>query len=120
MGIFVLFINLGGGQAMKSVIFPLENSSTVSLLLGRERNRRGISACIIILQIRQTMRRRFEWLCASIQFAFVVVFAHIFYYVPVLSILLATFVGCGVAMCGSSIVVEILRLERRRQHDSDT
>ncbi|KAM0013861.1 putative Zinc finger, RING-CH-type, Zinc finger, RING/FYVE/PHD-type [Helianthus debilis subsp. tardiflorus] len=66
------------------------------------------------------VRRRFVWLYASIQFAFVVAFAHIFYSVPVLSILLATFAGCGVAMCGSSIVVEIIRLKRRWQHENNT
>ncbi|KAI3706401.1 hypothetical protein L6452_24117 [Arctium lappa] len=67
------------------------------------------------------VRRRFVWLYASIQFAFVVIFAHIFYSLvhvqPVLSILLATFAGCGVAMSGSSIIVEILRLKRRWWHD---
>ncbi|KAJ9555600.1 hypothetical protein OSB04_010214 [Centaurea solstitialis] len=67
------------------------------------------------------VRRRFVWLYASIQFAFVVIFAHIFYSVvhvqPVLSILLATFAGCGVAMSGSSIIVEVLRLKRRWWHD---
>lgn len=63
------------------------------------------------------VKRNFVWLYASIQFSFVVVFAHIFYNVihitPVLSILLATFAGCGVVMCGSSILVEVLRLRRR-------
>ncbi|XP_071734856.1 uncharacterized protein [Rutidosis leptorrhynchoides] len=63
------------------------------------------------------VKRNFVWLYASIQFSFVVVFAHIFYNVihitPVLSILLATFAGCGVVMCGSSIIVEVLRLRRR-------
>ncbi|PWA39914.1 RING/U-box superfamily protein [Artemisia annua] len=63
------------------------------------------------------VKRRFVWLYASVQFAFVVIFAHIFYSVvhvqPVLSILLATFAGCGVAMSGSSIIVEILRLKRQ-------
>nr|XP_043637641.1 probable E3 ubiquitin-protein ligase MARCHF10 isoform X2 [Erigeron canadensis] len=66
------------------------------------------------------VRRRFVWLYASVQFAFVVIFAHIFYSVnvqPVLSILLATFAGCGVAMSGSSIIVEIVRLKRRWWHD---
>ena len=37
---------------------------------------------------------------------------------PVLSILLATFAGCGVAMSGSSIVVEILRLKQRWWHET--
>lgn len=36
---------------------------------------------------------------------------------PVLSILLATFAGCGIAMSGSSILVEILRLKRRWLND---
>ncbi|KAI3523413.1 hypothetical protein L1887_01508 [Cichorium endivia] len=66
------------------------------------------------------VQRRFVWLYASVQFAFVVIFAHIFYSVvhvqPVLSILLATFAGCGVAMSGSSIIVEILRLRTRWWH----
>lgn len=63
------------------------------------------------------VRRQYVWLYASIQFSFVVLFAHIFYNViniqPVLSILLATFAGCGVVMCASSIFVEVLRLRRR-------
>ncbi|KAL8198090.1 hypothetical protein R6Q57_024387 [Mikania cordata] len=67
------------------------------------------------------VRKRFVWLYASIQFAFVVIFAHIFYSVvrvqPVLSILLATFAGCGVAMSGSSMIVEILRLKARWRHE---
>ncbi|KAK1435145.1 hypothetical protein QVD17_00905 [Tagetes erecta] len=68
------------------------------------------------------VRRRFVWLYATIQFALVVIFAHIFYSVvhvqPVLSILLATFAGCGVAMSGSSIIVEIIRLKRRWWQES--
>ncbi|KAJ0476966.1 putative Zinc finger, RING-CH-type, Zinc finger, RING/FYVE/PHD-type [Helianthus annuus] len=67
------------------------------------------------------VRRRFVWLYASIQFALVVIFAHIFYSLvhvqPVLSILLATFAGCGIAMSGSSIIVEILRLKRQWWQD---
>nr|XP_043634377.1 E3 ubiquitin-protein ligase MARCHF7-like isoform X2 [Erigeron canadensis] len=63
------------------------------------------------------VKRQFVWLYASVQFSFVVLFAHIFYNVihitPVLSILLATFAGCGLAMCGSSIIVEVLRIRRR-------
>ncbi|GKB66212.1 zinc finger, RING-CH-type, zinc finger, RING/FYVE/PHD-type containing protein [Tanacetum coccineum] len=63
------------------------------------------------------VKKQFIWLYASVQFSFVVLFAHIFYNVidihPVLSILLATFAGCGVVMCGSSILVEALRLRRR-------
>ncbi|XP_007016719.2 PREDICTED: uncharacterized protein LOC18590865 isoform X1 [Theobroma cacao] len=65
------------------------------------------------------VNRRFVWVYASIQFALVVFFAHIFYSLvkvqAILSILLATFSGFGVAMSGSSIVVEILRWRRRWQ-----
>ncbi|CAA2982671.1 binding [Olea europaea subsp. europaea] len=64
------------------------------------------------------VKRRFVWVYASIQFALVVLFAHIFYSLvhvqPVLSILLSTFAGFGVAMSGSSILVEFLRWRRRR------
>lgn len=38
---------------------------------------------------------------------------------PVLSILLATFAGFGVAMSGSSIIVEVLRWRRRWQASSN-
>ncbi|KAF5770204.1 putative E3 ubiquitin-protein ligase MARCH [Helianthus annuus] len=63
------------------------------------------------------VKRQFVWLYAAIQFSFVVIFAHVFYDLihinPVLSILLATFAGCGVVMCASSVLVEVLRLRRR-------
>ncbi|KAL8115475.1 uncharacterized protein LOC141666655 isoform X2 [Apium graveolens] len=69
------------------------------------------------------VKRRFVWLYASIQFAFVVIFAHFFFSVvhvqPVLSILLATFAGLGVAMSGSSVIVEFLRWKRRRNASAD-
>ncbi|KAJ9188862.1 hypothetical protein P3X46_000219 [Hevea brasiliensis] len=78
-------------------------------------------SCVLGLlssMISSTMvKRRFVWVYASIQFALVVLFAHIFYSLvnlqAVLSILLATFAGFGVAMGGSSILVEILRWKRR-------
>ncbi|XP_065868075.1 uncharacterized protein [Euphorbia lathyris] len=77
-------------------------------------------SCVLGLlssMISSTMvKRRFVWVYASIQFALLVMFAHIFYSLinlqPVLSILLATFAGFGVAMSGSSILVEILRWRR--------
>ncbi|KAG8494957.1 hypothetical protein CXB51_012418 [Gossypium anomalum] len=66
-----------------------------------------------------SVQRRFVWVYASIQFALVVFFAHIFYSLvkvqSILSILLATFSGFGIAMSGSSIIVEILRWRRRWQ-----
>ncbi|XP_048324884.2 uncharacterized protein LOC107411343 isoform X2 [Ziziphus jujuba] len=69
------------------------------------------------------VKRRFVWVYASIQFALVVLFAHIFYSLihvqAVLCILLATFAGLGVAMSGSSIIVEFLRWKRRWQASSE-
>ncbi|XP_061358773.1 uncharacterized protein LOC133302966 [Gastrolobium bilobum] len=63
------------------------------------------------------VKSRFIWIYASVQFALVVLFAHIFYSVvhvqAVLSILLATFAGFGVVMSGSSILVEFFRWRRR-------
>ncbi|KAJ8768767.1 hypothetical protein K2173_023671 [Erythroxylum novogranatense] len=88
-------------------------------------------SCVLGLlssMISSTMvKRRFVWVYASVQFALVVLFAHIFYSLvavqAVLSILLATFAGFGVAMSGSSILVELLRWKRRwnarsEQHSS--
>ncbi|KAF3455007.1 hypothetical protein FNV43_RR05455 [Rhamnella rubrinervis] len=69
------------------------------------------------------VQRRFVWVYASVQFALVVLFAHIFYSLihvqAVLCILLATFAGLGVAMSGSSIIVEFLRWRRTWQASSD-
>lgn len=61
--------------------------------------------------------KRFVWLYASMQFALVVIFGHIFYSVvhlqAIVSILLATFVGYGTAMSFSSVVVEFFRWRQR-------
>ncbi|KAF5470691.1 hypothetical protein F2P56_011188 [Juglans regia] len=69
------------------------------------------------------VERRFVWVFASIQFALLVLFAHIFYSLfqlqAVLSILLATFAGLGISMSGSSILVEFLRWRRRWQARSE-
>lgn len=63
------------------------------------------------------VNRRFVWIYAAIQFALVVVFAHIFYSLvhvqAVLSILLSMFAGFGVAMSGSAFLIEFLRWRRR-------
>ncbi|KAK8581482.1 hypothetical protein V6N13_144506 [Hibiscus sabdariffa] len=65
------------------------------------------------------VQRRFVWVYSSVQFSLVVVFAHIFYSLvkvqAILSILLATFSGFGIAMSGTSIIVEILQWRRRWQ-----
>ncbi|KAJ9540233.1 hypothetical protein OSB04_026739 [Centaurea solstitialis] len=81
-------------------------------------------SCILGLLASMTsttmVKRRYAWLYASIQFALVVGFAHIFYsklhVQGVLSVLLATFAGFGGAMCATSIIYEILKW-RRRWHD---
>ncbi|CAL1404299.1 unnamed protein product [Linum trigynum] len=78
-------------------------------------------SCVLGLlssMISSTMvKRQFVWVYASIQFALVVIFAHIFYSLvgvqAVLSILLATFAGFGVSMSGSSIIIEFMRWRRR-------
>ncbi|KAL3518374.1 hypothetical protein ACH5RR_020963 [Cinchona calisaya] len=80
-------------------------------------------SCVLGLLASMTsstmVRSRFVWVYALVQFGLVVLFAHIFYSVvhvqAVLSILLSTFAGFGVAMSGSSIVVEILRWRRQQQ-----
>ncbi|KAK4717918.1 hypothetical protein R3W88_016256 [Solanum pinnatisectum] len=69
------------------------------------------------------VKRRFVWVYASIQFILVVFFAHMFYSLvhvqAVLSILLSTFAGLGVAMCGCSLLIEFFRWKRRRQASLD-
>ncbi|KAJ9698138.1 hypothetical protein PVL29_007299 [Vitis rotundifolia] len=78
-------------------------------------------SCVLGLLASMTastmVKRRFIWVYASIQFALVVLFAHIFYSLvrvqAVLSILLSTFAGLGIAMSGSSIIVELLRWRLR-------
>ncbi|KAK9280029.1 hypothetical protein L1049_013714 [Liquidambar formosana] len=84
-------------------------------------------ACLLGLLSSMTsstmVKNRFVWVYASIQFGLVVFFAHIFYSLvgvqAVLSILLSTFAGFGVAMSGSSIIVEFLRWRRRWHAQSD-
>ncbi|XP_074276199.1 uncharacterized protein LOC141599951 [Silene latifolia] len=61
--------------------------------------------------------KQFVWIYAAMQFILVVIFGHVFYSVvhlqAIISILLATFSGYGIAMSVSSIVVEFLRWRRR-------
>ncbi|XP_060169573.1 uncharacterized protein LOC132600426 isoform X1 [Lycium barbarum] len=79
-------------------------------------------SCVLGLLASMTsstmVKRRFVWVYASVQFALVVLFAHVFYSLvrvqAVLSILLSTFAGFGVAMSGSSLIVEFFRWKRRR------
>ncbi|KAI3520243.1 hypothetical protein L1887_09537 [Cichorium endivia] len=81
-------------------------------------------SCILGLLASMTsttmVKRRYAWIYATIQFALVVGFAHVFYsklnVTGVLSVLLATFAGFGGAMCGTSIIYEYLKW-RGRWHD---
>ncbi|KAG0610116.1 hypothetical protein M758_7G039700 [Ceratodon purpureus] len=63
------------------------------------------------------VEKRYVWLYATCQLALVVCFAHIFYDVvhveSVLSILLAAFVGFGIAMVTSTLVIEYNNWKRR-------
>ncbi|KAL9244384.1 hypothetical protein vseg_018164 [Gypsophila vaccaria] len=57
--------------------------------------------------------KQFVWIYATMQFVLVVICGHVFYSVvhlqPIISILLATFTGYGIAMSVSSVIVELLR-----------
>ncbi|KAK5802161.1 uncharacterized protein LOC108454360 isoform X1 [Gossypium arboreum] len=63
--------------------------------------------------------RSYIWAYASFQFAMVILFAHIFYTVlavsPILSVLLSSFTGFGIAISTNSVLVEYLRWRIRRQ-----
>lgn len=77
-------------------------------------------SCILGLLASMTsttmVRRQFAWMYATIQFVLVVLFAHVFYSLlhvqAVLAVLLATFAGFGGAMCGTSILFELLKWRR--------
>ncbi|CAN6716022.1 unnamed protein product [Malus baccata var. baccata] len=78
-------------------------------------------SCILGLLASMTsstmVRRRYVWIYATTQFALVVIAAHLLYSLihmqAVLALLLATFSGFGITMCGSSIIVEALRWRGR-------
>ncbi|GMQ07405.1 hypothetical protein CsSME_00051601 [Camellia sinensis var. sinensis] len=65
------------------------------------------------------VRRKFAWLYATIQFALVVLFGHLFYSLlhvqAALSVLLATLARFGGTMSGTAILLETLKLRRRWQ-----
>ncbi|KAL8193341.1 hypothetical protein R6Q57_026922 [Mikania cordata] len=78
-------------------------------------------SCILGLLASMTsttmVKRRYAWIYATVQFALVVGFAHVFYsklnLTGVLSVLLATFAGFGGAMCFTSIIYEFSKLRER-------
>lgn len=81
-------------------------------------------SCVLGLlssMIASTMvSKGYIWSYASFQFATVILFAHIFYSVlkvaAVLSVLLSSFTGFGIAISTSSLLVEFLRWQARRNH----
>ncbi|KAG1331843.1 E3 ubiquitin-protein ligase MARCH7 [Cocos nucifera] len=79
-------------------------------------------SCVLGLlssMIASTMvSKSYVWAYASFQFAIVILFAHIFYNVlrvaPVLSVLLSSFTGFGIAISTNSLLGEYLRWRTRR------
>jgi hypothetical protein len=78
-------------------------------------------ACILGLLASITsstmVDKRYIWVYASVQFALVLLFAHVFYSVlrvePVLAVLLSSFAGFGLAMSGNSLLMEYLKWKER-------
>ncbi|KAL1534263.1 hypothetical protein AAHA92_30461 [Salvia divinorum] len=66
--------------------------------------------------------KSYIWAYASFQFAIVILFAHIFYAVldvnPILSVLLSSFTGFGIAISTNSLLVEYLRWRASRYPQS--
>ncbi|TQE06626.1 hypothetical protein C1H46_007692 [Malus baccata] len=83
-------------------------------------------SCVLGLlssMIASTMvSRSYLWAYASFQFAIVILFAHIFYTVlnvnPILSVLLSSFTGFGIAISTNSLLVEYRRWKISRQLQS--
>ncbi|KAI9153932.1 hypothetical protein LWI28_018672 [Acer negundo] len=83
-------------------------------------------SCVLGLlssMIASTMvSKSYIWAYASFQFAIVILFAHIFYSVlnvnPILSVILSSFTGFGIAISTNSLLVEYLRWRRSRQMQS--
>ncbi|KAL5581645.1 hypothetical protein UlMin_014087 [Ulmus minor] len=80
-------------------------------------------SCVLGLlssMIASTMvSRSYIWAYASFQFAIVILFAHIFYTIlnvnPILSVLLSSFTGFGIAISTNTLLVEYLRWRISRQ-----
>lgn len=66
--------------------------------------------------------KSYMWAYASFQFAIVILFAHIFYTVlnvhAILSVLLSSFTGFGIAISTNSLLVEYLRWRASRRRSS--
>ncbi|KAL5546181.1 hypothetical protein UlMin_005868 [Ulmus minor] len=78
-------------------------------------------SCILGLLASMTastmVKRKYVWIYSTVQFALVVLSAHLLYSLlhmqGVLAVLLATFTGFGATMCGNSVLVEVLKWRRR-------
>ncbi|XP_059664885.1 uncharacterized protein LOC132311147 isoform X2 [Cornus florida] len=83
-------------------------------------------SCVLGLlssMIASTMvSKSYIWAYASFQFAIVILFAHIFYTVlnvnPILSVLLSSFTGFGIAISTNSLLIEYLRWRASRDLQS--
>ncbi|KAG7600988.1 Zinc finger RING-CH-type [Arabidopsis thaliana x Arabidopsis arenosa] len=84
-------------------------------------------SCIIGLlasMISTTMvKKNYVWIYATVQFGFVVLFAQLFYRVvrfdvkqPVMCIVLATMIGFGLTMTGTTAINEYLKWRRSNSH----
>jgi hypothetical protein len=66
--------------------------------------------------------RSYIWAYACFQFAFVILFAHIFYSIlnvnALFSILLSTFTGFGISISMNSLLMEYIRWKTNRQIQS--
>ncbi|KAK6130771.1 hypothetical protein DH2020_035482 [Rehmannia glutinosa] len=82
----------------------------------------GQHACIFLLSGATSVSKSYIWAYASFQFAIVILFAHIFYAVlnvnAILSVLLSSFTGFGIAISTNSLLVEYLRWRASRYPQS--
>ncbi|KAH0861686.1 hypothetical protein HID58_089947, partial [Brassica napus] len=70
-------------------------------------------------------KEKYVWILATIQFSFVVLFSHVFYsriYVkqPVSCIVLATMVGFGLTMFGTTVITMFIEWRRSHAHHQPT
>ncbi|CAH2074365.1 unnamed protein product [Thlaspi arvense] len=81
-------------------------------------------SCVIGLLASMTstamVKKKYVWIFAAVQFSFVVLFAHLFYSViikqPVMCIVLATMVGIGLTMSGTTAINEYMKWRRSHAH----
>ncbi|ESQ40218.1 hypothetical protein EUTSA_v10013453mg [Eutrema salsugineum] len=80
-------------------------------------------SCIIGLLASMTsttmVKKNYVWIFATIQFGFVVLFAHLFYSFvkqPVMCIVLATMIGFGLTMSGTTAINEYMKWRRDHSH----